>query len=52
MMPVSEIAVRKGCAPWGERNRRRSFIWETLMDAETLVLTANTETVYGMGLSI
>ena len=25
------------------------IIWEKLMDAKTLVLTANTETVYGMG---
>jgi hypothetical protein len=46
---VGIIESRRGVRDFGATRSNQVVIWETLMDAETLVLTANTETVYGMG---
>src|SRR5262245_9009727 len=46
---VSIIETRRGVRDFGATLSNQVVIWETLMDAETLVLTANTETVYGTG---
>src|SRR5215813_6811296 len=48
MMPVSEIAVREGLRAFGSTTPQHVVIWEDLMDAGTVLLTANTETVYAM----
>ena len=48
MMPVSEIALREGMRAFGARKPQQVVIWENLMDAKTVLLTANTETVYAM----
>ena len=49
MMRVSEIALREGMRAFGSRTPQQLVIWESLMDAKTILLTANTETVYAMG---
>ena len=46
MMPVSEIALREGLRAFGSKKPTQVVIWEDLMDARTVLLTANTETVY------
>src|SRR5262245_17293069 len=46
---VSIIESRRGAHNFGAKKSNQAIIWEQLMDAETLVLTANTETVYGTG---
>ena len=46
------IESRRGVSDFGARKSNQFIIWEQLMDAQTLVLTANTETVYGMAFSI
>ena len=46
---VAIIESRRGIRDFGAKRSNQVVIWESLMDAETLVLTANTETVYGMG---
>ena len=46
---VAIIESRRGVRDFGAKQSNQVVIWEQLMDAETLVLTANTETVYGMG---
>ncbi len=48
MMRVSEIAVREGMRTFGSRTPQQVVIWEKLMDAKTVLLTANTETVYAL----
>src|SRR5262245_14054074 len=48
MMPVSEIALREGLRAFGATTPQHVVIWEDLMDAGTVLLTANTETVYAM----
>ena len=48
MMRVSEIALREGMRAFGSRTPQQVVIWENLMDAKTVLLTANTETVYAM----
>jgi hypothetical protein len=48
MMRVSEIALREGMRAFGSRTPQQVVIWEDLMDARTVLLTANTETVYAM----
>ena len=48
MMPVSEIALREGMRAFGAKKPTQVVIWEKLMDAQTVLLTANTETVYAM----
>lgn len=49
MMPVSEIALREGLRTFGAKKPTQVLIWEDLMDAKTVLLTANTETVYAVG---
>ena len=49
MPAVAIIESRRGVRDFGAKRSNQVVIWETLMDAESLVLTANTETVYGMG---
>jgi hypothetical protein len=48
MMPVSEIAVREGLRAFGAKKPTQVIIWENLMDARTVLLTANAETVYAI----
>jgi len=48
MMRVSETAVREGLRAFGSRTPQQVVIWENLMDAKTILLTANTETVYAI----
>src|SRR5262247_2489947 len=48
MMAVSEIAVREGLRAFGARTPQQLVIWEDLMDPGTVLLTANTETVYAI----
>src|SRR5262245_25897726 len=48
MMPVSEIATREGLRAFGSKTPQQVVIWEDLMDAGTVLLTANTETVYAI----
>ncbi len=48
LMPVSEIALREGLRAFGAKKPTQVVLWETLMDAGTVLLTANTETVYGI----
>lgn len=48
MHGVSWFAVWKGVASAGSGTANQLIIWEQLMDAETLLLTGNTDTVYGM----
>lgn len=49
MPAVAIIESRRGIRDFGAKRSNQVVIWEQLMDAETLVLTANTETVSGMG---
>ena len=49
MMPVSEIALREGLRAFGAKKPTQVVIWEDLMDARTVLLTANAETVYAVG---
>ena len=48
MMPVSEIALCEGMRAFGSKKPTQVVIWENLMDAQTVLLTANTETVYAL----
>lgn len=48
LMPVSEIALREGTRAFGAKKPTQVIIWENLMDAGTVLLTANTETVYAI----
>ena len=48
LMPVSEIALREGLRAFGATKPTQVVIWENLMDAKTVLLTANTETVYAI----
>jgi hypothetical protein len=48
MHGVSWYHVWKGISGAGPGVLNQMVIWETLMDAETLLLTGNTETVYGL----
>jgi hypothetical protein len=47
-MPVSERALREGFEAFGAKKPTQLVIWENLMDAQTVLLTANAETVYAM----
>jgi hypothetical protein len=49
MMSVSEIAVREGMRKFGLTKSNQVVIWEQLMGPQTVLLTANTETVYAIG---
>jgi hypothetical protein len=46
MMRVSAIAWREGMRAFGAATPQQVVIWENLMDARTLLLTGNAETVY------
>ena len=46
---VAVIEQRRGMREFGARRANQVIVWETLMDAQTLLLTANTETVYSLG---
>jgi hypothetical protein len=48
MPAVSWYHVWKGVAEAGEATPNQMVIWESLMDAQTLLLTGNSETVYGL----
>lgn len=48
MPTVSWYAVWKGTAEAGDKQPNQMIIWEGLMDAQTILLTGNTETVYGL----
>ena len=48
MHGVSWYHVWKGISEAGSGVPNQMVIWETLMDAQTLLLTGNTETVYGL----
>lgn len=48
MHGVSWYSVWKGVAQAGDGVANQIVLWETLMDGETLLLTGNTETVYGL----
>ena len=48
MHGVSWYRVWKGIAEAGSGAPNQMVIWETLMDSATLLLTGNTETVYGL----
>ena len=48
LMPVSEMAMRQGLRSFGATEPTQVVLWEQLMDAKTLLLTANTETVYAI----
>ena len=49
MMPVSDIATREALRTFGSRTPQQVVIWEEVLDAQTLLLTASTETVYAIG---
>src|SRR5262245_62196377 len=48
VMEVSETAVRKGMEAFGAAKSNQVVIWEQLMGPDTVLLTANTETVYAL----
>ena len=48
LMPVSEMALRQGLRSFGATKPTQVVVWEQLMDAKTVLLTANTETVYAI----
>lgn len=48
MPAVSWYHVWKGTAEAGEAAPNQMVIWESLMDAQTMLLTGNCETVYGL----
>ena len=47
--PIGVAAEHRGLADFGAKRPNQIVIWELLMDAETVLLTANTETVYALG---
>lgn len=49
MMRVSAIAAREGVRAFGATTPQQVVIWEKLMGPQTVLLTANTETVYAIG---
>lgn len=46
---VSIFAEHRGLSNFGGERFNQIIVWENLMDAETILLTANTETVYALG---
>jgi hypothetical protein len=48
MPAVSMVAVRTGLAAFGARHAHQVVVWKTLMDAKTVLLTGNSETVYAL----
>jgi hypothetical protein len=49
MMAVSQRAADEGIEAAGVTSSNKMMIWEQLLDAQTLLLTGNTETVYAIG---
>jgi hypothetical protein len=49
IMEVGETAVHEGLHAFGATRPNQVVIWEQLMGPETVLLTANTETVYAIG---
>ena len=52
LMQIPAVAVieqRRGLRDFGAKTAHQVIIWESLMDAKTLLLTPNTETVYAIG---
>jgi hypothetical protein len=49
MMAVSQKASDEGLRAFGVTKPNQVVIWEHLMDSATVLLTANTETVYAIG---
>src|SRR5215475_15214992 len=43
---VAVMETRRGFERFGVKGSTQTIVWEGLMDAKTLLLTANTETVY------
>ena len=48
LMRVGERALREGLKVFGATRSNQVVVWENLMDASTILLTANTETVYAI----
>jgi hypothetical protein len=48
MMPVGDMATHEGLRRFGARTPQQVVIWEDFLDAETVLLTANTEAVYAL----
>jgi hypothetical protein len=48
MPPVSWLHVWRGVIEAGAGKPNQILVWESLMDSATLLLTGNTETVYGL----
>jgi hypothetical protein len=48
LMRVGVIAIREGIRAFGATTPRHIVIWGELMDPSTMLLTANTETVYAL----
>lgn len=48
VMRVAERALQAGLAAFGAARPNQVVVWENLMGASTLLLTANTETVYAI----
>lgn len=48
IMEVSETALREGLRAFGATKPTQVVIWENLMGPDTVLLTANTETVYAL----
>jgi hypothetical protein len=49
MMAVSQKASDEGAEAAGVTSSNKMIVWEQLLDAQTLLLTGNTETVYAVG---
>ena len=49
MPAVAIIEQRRGMREFAASKSNQVIIWESLMDAKTILLTPNTETVYGLG---
>jgi hypothetical protein len=49
LMAVSDIATSEGLKAFGAKTPQQVVVWENLMDARTVLLTGNTETVYAIG---
>ncbi len=46
---VAIFAEHRGLGDFGAKRSNQLVVWENLMDATTILLTANTETVYALG---
>jgi hypothetical protein len=48
LMRVGEMALKQGLRAFGATRPNQVVVWENLMDSATVLLTANTETVYAI----